>query len=133
MSQVFKITRLPDSGATMTCQEARCPNYEHGWVTVLDPANPQHQKAAHDIRTRLGRRFIEFPSEEAGEHLDGEGIDLPGGLLVFKFYAGQQCFKAHEDREVVFSHDRRIHVNPRDFNEDFNETVDRIATARGRG
>ena len=127
--QTFKIALLDDGKTKRACKEANCRNYENGWITVVDERSTRGQAQAHYIRTQAGRKFVEFPSEEASEHLNGE-IALAYGLTVFKFYAGQQCFAEHADREVLFVHQqgerRRLHT-PRDFNEHFNQEAAKAA------
>lgn len=129
MTQQFKIALLDDGKTKMTCREAQCQQYERGWITPVDERTARGQQQAHYIRKESGRRFVEFPSEEAAEHLGGE-MAMAYGLTVFKFYAGQTCFGQHADREVLFVHQqgekRRLHT-PREFNQRFNEEAARAA------
>lgn len=135
--QHFRIGLLREGAIYMSCSEARCPSYEHGWVVVVDEGSDLGQRQAHYIRYQSGRGFVEFPSQEASAYLEGEGLDLPPGLTVFKFYAGQQCFARHLDREVLFVHEkagqRRLHARPQDFIEDWNEEAYRANRALERG
>lgn len=136
--QQFRIALLGGKHATrLTCSEARCLQYERGWLTIVDERTDMGRKQAHYIRTESRRGFVEFRSEDAGAHLDGETVAIPDGMTVFKFYAGQQCFGTHEDREVVFVHQkrdvRRVHSRPLDFNEHFNEEAAKLAEAAERG
>lgn len=129
-SQQFRIKKLRDGATRLTCREANCQQYEHGWMTILDEATDQGKAGAHYIRKESGRRFIAFQSEEATNHLGAQALTIGPGLTVFKFYPGQTCFREHLDREVVFIHQqgerRRIH-RPVDFNEAFNEEAARAA------
>jgi len=131
MTQQFKIALLDDGATKMTCREAQCGQYERGWITVVDERTARGARQAHYIRAEAGRKFIEFPSEEAGEHLGGEmAMAIGCGLTVFKFYAGQPCFAAHADREVMFVHqegERRRMLMPREFNARFNEEAAKAA------
>lgn len=153
--QKFGIRLDAAAGTRMTCSEANCQNAEHGWAIVLDPENTEHARAAAWIKGDSGRRFIETRSELALEYLVGHGARLgitvtpalsgllqrtPPGMVVFLFYPGQQCFKVHVDREVVFAHQRglsmagvfratsaaRIHERPEDYMEHFNEEADKV-------
>lgn len=134
--QRFKITLLREGATRMTCREANCSQYENGWMTILDESTEQGAAGAHYIRTESGRRYIAFASEEATNHLGAAGLKIAAGMTVFKFYPGQECFREHADREVVFSHHqgerRRIHT-PRDFNEHFNESAQKAVEAAERG
>ena len=141
MMQNFKVSLLGGEYATpMSCREAHCEQYEKGWISTMNPADPDHAILIDWLRRRQsGREFREYPSEEALAYLPpcNENIILPPGLIVFLFEPGQQCFREHEDREVVFSHtkrgQRRIHAAPRDFNEHFNEEAYSVQRARERG
>lgn len=133
--QQFKIALLREGATKMTCREAKCEQYERGWITVVDERSDKGARQAQYIRTQAGRKFIEFPSEGASLHLQGE-IAIAYGLTVFKFFSGQECFRPHADREVVFSQQkgaRRRVYTPRDFNESFNEEAAKVAETAGRG
>ena len=149
-SQNFKIALLggPEFATRMTCREAGCANERNGWTVVLDPEhNEQHAKMARDI-DNSGRQFTRQLSEEAliyaANHREALGIrdlmalaaaleHVPAGMFVWLFPPGQQCFEVHQDREVVFSHDERIHTKPLDYNEDYNENAYRVNRAIERG
>ena len=148
--QSFTIQFLggPDWATRMTCREAGCAAERDGWAMVLDTADDQHARAARRIRDDSGRRFVELKSDGAAEALERQADALgianmeplravlgrtPPGMVVFVFPPGQQCFRIHEDREVVFAHDRYVHTNPLGFNEDFNIEADRIDRAIRRG
>lgn len=146
--QDFRILLLRDIATRMTCQEANCPNYDHGWAVVLDVSTAAHAGMATWIKEQSRRRFYEFTGADALEgalRLDATGdLTVTFGLqrllesvtpdmAVFLFPPGQQCFKEHKDREVVFRHNQYVHTRPLDFNEDFNETADRVNTALRRG
>lgn len=166
-SQQFKIKMLGGEFATnMTCEDAGCQANREGWLSVLDVNDPKHAGAANWIKEKSGRRFFEFRSEVALEELlrlEGDAIlavtdelrgilqRTPPGMVVFVFPPGQQCFRMHEDREVVFQHQRGvlvgpqgkaslqptsepyIHVHPRDFNEHMNEEGYKVNRALQRG
>lgn len=135
--QNFRIGLLDEGATRMSCLEARCEQYERGWVTVVDESSDLGQKQAHYIRKESGRGFTECRSEEADEHLGGEGISIPPGMTVFIFAPGQPCFQEHRDREVVFVHEKRgatrVHANPLDFNEHFNEEAYKVGREIEKG
>lgn len=152
-NHVFDIRMLGGEwGTEMTCQEAHCEANARGWWVVLDVTTEQVAGAAKWIKQSSGRRFWEFRGGQALEGAaklaaDGEITLTPEfaqmlagvapGMVVFGFPPGQQCFRVHEDREVKFHHVTRAgayeHVNGRDFNEDANDTADRLAILRQRG
>lgn len=166
--QAFRISMLGGEYATpMTCQEANCEAHRDGWFMALDvEGNDAHAEFATWVKEKSGRRFWEWRAPHALEEaltrqasgdlkvtpqlramLEG----LAPGMLVFCFPPGQQCFKRHEDREVVFAHRQgifvdqgrpaskfiptgeRIHTNPRDFNEHHNEEAEKVNEAFQKG
>ena len=149
-SQTFRIKMLGGEYATqMTCKEAGCEANAKGWFMALDVAgNSDHAEFATWVKQKSGRRFFEWLAPHAlDEALRREASGdlvvppelramlgaLPAGMLVFCFTPGQTCFKQHLDREVVFAHDKYVHANGRDFNEDMNESADRAGVLRQRG
>lgn len=119
-----------------TCEEVECRHYINGWKTIIDERTAQGQGQAHYIRRSSGRRFTE--ERDAA------------GLTVFKFEAGQVCFKASEHRMrldrpeiyIVKDGDFRgnprgtrsfVHVNSSDWVEDFATHQDNIIRAQERG
>lgn len=150
--QRFRIGMIREGALRMTCVEAHCAQEREGWVTILDAADETHQGMAKLIREESGRRYHEVRSEDALEFVDAHGARIgmvnleplkavlertPPGFLVFIFPPGQACFRSHLDREVIFVHEqgamKRVHTRPQDFNEDFNETADRVNTLLQRG
>lgn len=133
----------------MTCVNADCEAERLGWMMVLDPANEKHRGAALFIEQDSGRRYIRFLASEAEEqiaHGEGWGVNLSRirevitrampSMLVYVFPPGQQCFKRHLDREVIFTHATRARLvshSPRGFNEHMNEEAERINELRNRG
>lgn len=158
MEQNFKIAMVREGATKMTCQDAHCAHYENGWATMIDESSELGQRQAFWIRNAAARKYKEFPSEEAPEHMGESGANIPAGMTVFLFYPGQKCFQEHLDREVLFvaqkgrrgmatvgvgpikarvpqfyAESSRVHVNPRDFNEHMNEEAEKAAAALGRG
>lgn len=136
-AQKFKIGLVRELGTRMTCREAECQQYLNGWVTPLDESQGEHAKLAQWIRKESKRGFVECRSEEAPDYLGAQGINIPPGITVFIFHAGQACFRPHIDREVVFAHERlgqrRVHARPQDFTEHFNEQAYQLQEAMKRG
>jgi hypothetical protein len=146
--QRFNIVLSEELATRMSCQEAECQQYRNGWVTTLDEGSEQGASDAHWIRTESKRGFIECRSEDALTYLDNQGFTFPPGLTVFIFAPGQDCFREHKDREVVFLHQRgllvgahgfqataepRVHTRPQDFNEHFNESAYAVERMVQRG
>lgn len=120
--QKFGITLLRDGQTKMTCAEANCDNWRNGWITVIDPLSEIGGRQANYIRRESGRGFVELPADDADP-----AWNVPAGMIVFKFFAGQACFGEHADREVILSHGRRVHTQPSEWTEDFNETAAKAA------
>lgn len=146
----YRIKLLGGEYATnMTCREANCEAYRKGWLCVLDVSGETGAWQATWIREKSGRRFYQWAGPDALEEalriqattgdikvtdeLRAALTGLAPQLVVFAFPAGQQCFRMHEDREVVFQHNSYVHSNGRDFNEDFNETGDAVNRMLQRG
>lgn len=118
-----------------TCAEMNCPNYEHGWRTLIDESADLGQGQAHYIRKQSGRKFVEERQ--------------PDGLTAFTFEAGQRCFTQHrtriEDRpEIYLVRDGdwrgnprgttpRRHANPGDWVDDFANHQSALADRLARG
>jgi hypothetical protein len=112
----------------VTCAEAACDAYEHGWQSFIDEAAELGQRQAHFIRRESGRRF----TEERNEH----------GITVFTFEPGQECFasdrhKARNERQEKYlvrggdfrgnpTGERRIHSGPDPWLDDFSTHQDRL-------
>mgnify|MGYP001612914864 CR=1 FL=1 len=130
---------LREGATPMTCREAKCEDEARGWMTLCDESSELGQRQAHYIRREAGRRFVEFasidPPSAYAEMI--AHVEVPAGITVFLFYAGQRCFRQHADREVLFVHDKgarkRVHAKPADWMEDFNTEADRAVTAARRG
>lgn len=144
----FRIAFRRDRATRMTCEEAHCEANAKGWFTVLDVATAEHATLATWIKTRSRRTFWEWDGAHALEEalrLQSRGeltvtpdlqqmlTGLAPALRVFCFPPGQQCLTRHLDREVVFQHNAYVHANGRDFNEDQNETAERLGVLRQRG
>lgn len=138
----------------MSCVNADCEAERKGWVTVLDmQGNEKHAQSARLIEQDSGRRFIRLESEDALDWFDANGARagmtltpqlhdmlaaVPRGFVIYLFPPGQQCFRPHMDREVSFLHRyprgrTYEHVNHKDFEEDFNESADRVGVLQQRG
>lgn len=118
-----------------TCAEVGdCEPYQNGWRTTVDETTELGQQQAHYIRKIAGRAF----KESRGE----------GGLTVFEFPAGQQCFRTHRvriDRPehcLAWRGDWRVQPRRDDITvfqrgdqwvDSFAEHQDKLATALERG
>lgn len=159
--QKFKIGMLREGATRMTCVEAHCEHERTGWAVVLDPTTEKHAKAARWIEGDSGREFVKLAAESALDWLVGHGHEkgitltpalrqliarTPPGMLVFLFPPGQQCFRPHLDREVVFAHQRvgiaggaehvvgaRVHTRAEDYIEHWNDESYRVNKLLRRG
>ena len=146
----YRIRLLGGEWATaMSCANAGCAAYRHGWLCVLDVSSDTGAGQAAWIKQGSGRRFYEWPASSALEdalrveaatgdisvttELRALLTGLAPGLVVFAFPPRQQCFREHLDREVKLYHGRYEHVKAQDWIEDYNQQADAVNTARERG
>lgn len=115
-----------------SCKEVRCPNYEHGWRTVL-PAS------SHDLIATLRR---------SGRKITSETV-RPDGMVEFIFEAGQPCFESSKhvtslEREPLYivkggdwrgnpRGERMRHANADDFVDDFANHQQKLADRMEQG
>lgn len=156
-NQTFRIGLLSDparGAARMSCAEAGCENERNGWALVLDPDDAKHADAMRFIEGHSGRKYIKLESEEAPDwvanHGASQGItdyagklatiaaSVPRGFALYIFPPGQQCFRIHVDREVVFAHadvrrNVRIHERFQDYREHWDEEAYRVNQMVQRG
>lgn len=149
----------PARGAVpMSCANADCQASRNGWITPLDSMNNvQHAQLARTLEqvclpvgtphpdvTR--RRYVKLTAEEAPawmvQHATDMGLSAEAftiaenaapGSFLYVFPPGQNCFRQHMDRDVVFAHNAYVHTRPLDFNEDFNEHAYRVEQLARRG
>lgn len=130
----------------MSCENAGCVQNREGWYSVLDVATDDGAWMATWIKERSGRRFYEWRSEDALLEIAKNTDDftltpeltqflmgLRPGLVLFAFPPGQRCFRAHLDREVVFTHKKYVEQNPIFWNESWNESAYKVNEAKKRG
>ena len=75
-----------------TCKEVDCPDYLHGWSTIVPDPSPQSEY----IRHRSGRRYLESSKQ---------------GIVTFKFFHGQRCFDQHKlklERDPILVKNRQL-------------------------
>ena len=88
----FKARHVRGAVRQLSCDEAACPNREHGWMIAL--AVPAQQGTVDWVRAgHTGRRYQ-------------EKIESPG-MVTFYFAAGQNCFGQHWQRDPVFNIGRK--------------------------
>lgn len=119
--QTYSVTRRPDSFVKAACADVGCQAYLRGWETAVDESTALGQQQAAYIRTKAGRTFSELRR---------------GELTIFRFEAKQRCFADHQtvaEKFTVLNGDwrgyqgvRRVHVNGRDWAEDFGEHQQKI-------
>lgn len=127
--KTYAIRQQPDRQVKTACELANCGQWAKGWETFLNEADPAHAEAADWIRRHSGRTFTESRS---------------GGLTVFRFEAGQRCFKEHRTHPQRFverggdwrgnpRRDLIVHARPANWQESFAEHQDRLAEQVKRG
>lgn len=119
----------------VTCEEARCDGFTHGWMSYIDES------------TELGQRQAWFIRRESGRHFTEERNEF--GITEFTFEAGQECFASGDhrarnerpERYLVRGGDfrgnptgmRREHSGPDPWLDDFATHQDRLATLLEHG
>jgi hypothetical protein len=102
------------------CVDVDCLAYLNGWTTRVDESTQLGEAQAYYIRYQSGRRYSE---------------DRDGELTVFRFRAGQRCFKEHRaplylvrggDHRGNPRGERRVHTQPEHWVEDLHEHTDRV-------
>jgi hypothetical protein len=112
----------------VTCEEAGCEAYLHGWVSYIDESAELGQRQAHYIRRECGLKFTEERNAS--------------GVTEFTFEAGQVCFQSdrHQrrtDRPEKYvvrggdfrgnpTRERRVHSGPDPWLDDFATHQDRL-------
>lgn len=107
----------------ISCREAGCSHYEHGWETIL---SPRQLREIDYIRNRCGRHFTE---------------KMEDGVITFSFPPGQKCFRQHripytEMPAISLISNRQGQLNKVEWNrftDDFNENSYRINKLRKEG
>lgn len=129
-----------------TCEEAGCEHWANGWQTVVDERTDLGMGQAAYIRAEMND--VRKPGQpKPGQRWYYESRD-DAGRTVFRFDAGQPCFRASEHRVsldrpeffVVRGGDWRTHTglirrhhNGAEWVEDFAGHQDRLATLMERG
>lgn len=86
------VIRMPhDLKVVAACEDVSCDQQARGWETVCDLNDDMGRKVAMLIRSgQTGRAYRELPA-------------LPGSpTAVFRFEAGQRCFREHRTRPAHF-------------------------------
>jgi hypothetical protein len=129
-----------------TCEEAGCEHWRDGWVTVVDEATDLGMGQAAYIRAEMND--VRKPGQpKVGQRWYYEDR-ADDGRTVFRFDAGQPCFRAEAHRVslerpefyTVRGGDWRAdtglirqHARPDDWVEDFAGHQDRLHTLHERG
>lgn len=126
----YGISATPDTAVVAACHEVGCEFWRDGWDSIVDERTADGQIQARTIRGMSKRDFRELRTAD--------------GLTVFRFKAGQRCFREHytkPDRFIVRDGDwrgnptgrGRLHANGRDWAEDFAEHEGALADLRKQG
>jgi hypothetical protein len=126
---------LPTHWRPVTCEEAGCPAFRHGWQSFIDETTGMGQRQAHYIRRESKRKFTETRNE--------------AGITEFTFEAGQSCFRSDQhrgrnerpERYLVRggdfrgnpARDLREHRNADDWRDDFASHQGRLRDAIEKG
>ncbi|MFJ6667412.1 hypothetical protein [Streptomyces sp. NPDC091383] len=128
--QTYSITAPSDATIVAACEQVGCPQWQHGWDSVIDESTDLGQRQAAYIRTQSRRTFREMKTE--------------AGLTVFRFESGQRCFAEHRTRpEIYLVRDgdwrgnptgrKRQHTRPADWVEDMAEHQGRLIDMKQKG
>lgn len=98
--QTFQVVSPQDTSVVVACEQAGCPNWRNGWVTLVDTTTELGARQAAYIRSgATGRSYTELAAK-AGE-------------AAFRFDSHQRCFAEHRTRPelyVVRGGDWRSHL-----------------------
>lgn len=116
---------------TITCEQAGCPRWRNGWITVLNTDVVADARTANWIRLHSGRRCTASQS---------------GPMVTFRFDAGQTCFEKHQvaiEREPLYVVRGgrvgalgplvRKHARGEDWRDDMGELLNKVNDERARG
>lgn len=128
--QTFQITSPRDTSVLAACEQVGCPQWRHGWISLIDESTQLGRDQAAYIRTQSRRTFREQRTAD--------------GLTVFRFESGQRCFAEHRTRpEIYLVRDgdwrgnptgrQRKHIRPADWVEDFGENQLRLLDQQEKG
>lgn len=128
--KTYMIVSPPDRTIVAACEQVGCGAWARGWETTVDESTDLGRAQAQWIRAESGRTFREYRTEV--------------GLTVFRFEARQRCFAEHKTRPERYSVQpgdwrparlgpARVHVNARDWVEDFGLHQERVADQQKRG
>lgn len=128
--QTYQITSPRDTSVVAACEQVGCPQWRHGWDSVIDERTELGATQARYIRTESRRTFRELKTE--------------AGLTVFRFESGQRCFAEHRTRPEIYlvrdgdwrgnpSGRKRQHTRAADWVEDFGENQLRLVDQQKKG
>jgi hypothetical protein len=129
--QTYSITQPRDTTVVAACEQVGCPQWRHGWDSVIDERTELGARQATYIRSASRRTFRELTTE--------------AGLTVFRFESGQRCFAEHRTRPELYAvRDGdcargnptgrvRKHTRAADWVEDFGEHQLRLVDQQQKG
>ena len=80
--QTWSVKSRPDKRVKTVCERVGCPQWRHGWESLIDESTQLGREQAAFIRNESRRTFKE----------QRNGV----GLTVFRFESGQRCFADHQ-------------------------------------
>lgn len=127
--QTWSVKSRPDRAVKTVCERVGCPQWRHGWDSVIDESTQLGREQAEWIRTQSRRTFREQKTAV--------------GLTVFRFESGQRCFAEHStmpEKYVVRGGDYRgvvgpvrVHAHAADWVEQVQEHMGRLLDERAKG
>ena len=127
--QTFSVKSRPDRAVKTVCERVGCPQWRHGWESLIDESTPLGREQAAWIRTQSRRTFREQRNAV--------------GLTVFRFESGQRCFNEHQtmpEKYVVQRGDWRaklgevrVHKRASDWIEHVQQHMGRLLDERDKG
>jgi hypothetical protein len=111
--QGMKTYQVTTSFRRATCEEVDCPQYQRGWVTVVDESTDLGRRQAAYIRQECRPENVTIVGGTVRRYR--ESCNATGGT-EFTFGPGQRCFGRHEvplvesERFLVRDGDRRAYL-----------------------
>lgn len=126
----YAIRSPSDQRILAACHQVGCEYWRDGWDSIVDERTANGQIQAAAIRFKSRRTFRELRTAD--------------GLTIFRFEAGQRCFRDHYTLPEIYlkrggDHRgnptglRRRHKTAADWVEDFAEHQDLLAQGAQRG
>lgn len=126
-ARAYRVHMPHDTTVIAACEDIGCDQWRGGWDTVCDLDTAAGAEVAGWIRSGgSGRTYREL------------GRPPDATVVIFRFEAGQRCFREHRTRPGrLLVHQRgriaREHASLADLAEDYTEHIGRLAEQQERG